>query len=454
MLHRVPYSLNNNISLFKDKINININNKSDIIIKNQYNSNTTFYIDFYKDYLEISDQFYELKSFSKSNINLNQVNDYFNNMDLNSNNFFLKETKILYHGCKLKKNNKTTIIDEIERKNHKLDPVESLNLAMEYISTEQNIAISFSGGLDSTAIIFTVKEKFPDKNIVAFTWTNDGSSNEDLKHAKSICNDLSIQLIILEIKPEYLLQEINKEKHIIPTYPSTYLASLNFVEYYVAQLDKYFKGQSFTIINGHGGDHIFFENIPLNLLNFHFIVNWNKLNDYSSLYSDNYFKLIKSIFLNSFNIKNNISFDEFRKKLASEAKFQTSTTFIKLPEHINIFFPFVTPEMISCGENYSLFDTFSNKFTRIHFRNSFYKKFNSKNFFRINKGHMTGAYQKSIKMNYTRFERIINTSFIFEKNFLDKKTIIDNMKLSSIGVNGIAPQLINLLILEMMIKEI
>ncbi|MDH2534919.1 asparagine synthase-related protein [Acinetobacter baumannii] len=454
MLHRIPYSLNNNISLYKDIINIQINNKNDITIKNKYNSNTTFYIDFYKDYLEISDQFYELESFSKKNINLNQVNNYFKNMDLSSNNFFLRETKILYHGCKLKKNNKTLIIDEIERKNHKLDPVESLNLAMEYISTEQNIAISFSGGLDSTAIIFTIKEKFPYKNIVAFTWKNKGSSNEDLKHAISICNDLSIQLIILEIKPEHLLQELDKEKHVIPTYPSTYLASLNFVEYYVTQLDKYFKGQRFTIINGHGGDHIFFETIPLNLLNFDFIINWNKIKDYSLLYSDNYFKLIKSILLNTFNINSKISFENFRKKLVDEAKFQTSTTFIKLPEHINIFFPFVTPEMITCGENYSLFDSFNEKFTRIHFRNSFYNKFNSQKFFRINKGHMTGAYQRSIKLNYEKFEKILDSSFIFEKKILDKRFLINHMKLSSIGVNGITPQLINLLMLEMIMKVI
>ncbi|MBD0445018.1 asparagine synthase-related protein [Acinetobacter nosocomialis] len=454
MLHKIQYSINSKILLFKDKLKIYINNKNNIILENSYNSNTTFYIDFHEDYLEVSDHFYELNSFSKSNLNLDQVNSFFNNIDLHSNNFFLKETKILYHGCKLKKNKNNIIIDEIERKNYKLNPVQSLNIAMEYISTEQNIAISFSGGLDSTAIIFTVKEKFPDKNIVAFTWKNDGSSNEDLKHAISICNDLSIQLIILEIKPEYLLQELDKEKHIIPTYPSTYLASLKFVEYYVAQLDKYFKGENFTIINGHGGDHIFFETIPLNLLNYSFLFNWNKLKDYSSLYSDNYFKLIKSILLNPFNTNSKISFENFRKKLVYEAKFQTSTTFIKLPEHINIFFPFVTPEMISCSENYSLFDTFNEKFTRIHFRKSFYNKFNSQKFFRINKGHMTGAYQKSIKLNYKKFEKILDSSFVFEKKILDKRFLIDHMKLSSIGVNGIAPQLINLLILEMIIKVI
>ncbi|MFP0399312.1 asparagine synthase-related protein [Acinetobacter nosocomialis] len=337
MLHKIQYSINSKILLFKDKLKIYINNKNNIILENSYNSNTTFYIDFHEDYLEVSDHFYELNSFSKSNLNLDQVNSFFNNIDLHSNNFFLKETKILYHGCKLKKNKNNIIIDEIERKNYKLNPVQSLNIAMEYISTEQNIAISFSGGLDSTAIIFTVKEKFPDKNIVAFTWKNDGSSNEDLKHAISICNDLSIQLIILEIKPEYLLQELDKEKHIIPTYPSTYLASLKFVEYYVAQLDKYFKGENFTIINGHGGDHIFFETIPLNLLNYSFLFNWNKLKDYSSLYSDNYFKLIKSILLNPFNTNSKISFENFRKKLVYEAKFQTSQLLLNYP-NILIFF--------------------------------------------------------------------------------------------------------------------
>ncbi|MFP0399311.1 hypothetical protein [Acinetobacter nosocomialis] len=67
---------------------------------------------------------------------------------------------------------------------------------------------------------------------------------------------------------------------------------------------------------------------------------------------------------------------------------------------------------------------------------------------------MTGAYQKSIKLNYKKFEKILDSSFVFEKKILDKRFLIDHMKLSSIGVNGIAPQLINLLILEMIIKVI
>lgn len=455
MLHKIEYTnINRIINLYNNNLHISIINEFEITIINDYNSNSTFYIDFYSDHFEVTDDFTELTSFLKKKLNYKNINDLINN---NSNiyNYFLDDTKIIHHGYKLLKKNNSIKIEDLAIISHSLNPVDSLNLALNKVSNEDNLAISFSGGLDSTAIIFTIKNKFPDKNIVAFTWINHGSSNEDLKHAKSVCKILSIPLLIFEIKPEQLIQDLDKERHIIPPYPATYLAAIAFIEYYIKELNHFFSGTNFTIINGHGGDHLFFETIPLSVLNLKMLRKPHKIKDYSTLYSINYFKIFKHIIFNSFLKKNKEkSFNDLKNKLINEAKIETSTNFIKLPPNIKFFFPYCTPVMISCAKNYSLYDVFDGKFTRSHFRNAFYKTFKSDAFYRINKGHMTGAYQKSIKLNLTKFEELLNTSITLNIDKTKKEEVLNNLKFSSLGINGVPPLILKIIINEMILKEI
>lgn len=437
------------VKFHHDQINIEANG-NELTIYNPYNSNICFYIEFTQDYLLISENFYELESFDKSSINKTVLSSSLDG-NLFAHDIFINNIYTLYHGYKLKKIKNEVTIESIDRSCESTDPATCLLSVMDKIGDYENIAVSFSGGLDSTAILYSVKAKFPDKNIIAFTWHNKGSSNNDLKYSQQICNELSIKLIKFDLDTGYLLNNFKKEKTIFPPFPFTYLSSLGFVEHYVYELDKYFQSKPFVILDGHGGDHLFFQSIPFELVDYKFLRN---IKAYSNLYSINYYKILKKIVLHSVLPSKKVNIESFRKRNIFEALFESSVASIRLPSHIKFFFPYVTPEMISCSESFDISETFNGDFTRLHFRKSLKEKYKSDHFFRINKGHMTGAYQRELKNNFQFFSSLLKSGYISQNNILDVALLENKLKLASLGVGGFDVNLMNSILFEMIYKEL
>jgi len=430
---------------------LQIEKKGDnIIISNLYNSNICIYLEFNGEFIYYSENFYDLKSFNKNNIDKNILSKSLNG-SLSAHNIFINNAYPLYHGYRLIKTSKSIKIELIDRSCKNNDPATCLLSVMDKISDHENIAVSFSGGLDSTAILYSVKQKFPDKNIIAFTWHNKGSSNNDLKYSQEICNELSIKLLKFDLDTGFLLNDFKKETCVFPPFPFTYLTSLGFVNYYVSKLDEYFQKKPFVILDGHGGDHLFFQSIPYDLLDYKFL---SKLKEYSSLYSINYYKIIKNIVLHTLIPSRKLQIDSFRKQNIFEALFESSVASIRLPSHIKFFFPYVTPEMIACSESFDISETFNESFTRLHFRKSFQKMYHSDYFFRINKGHMTGAYQRELKNNYDFFYNLLKNGYLYKNKILDFESLTQKLKLASLGVGGFDVNLMNSIIFEMLYKEL
>ncbi|QIC71754.1 MULTISPECIES: adenine nucleotide alpha hydrolase family protein [Acinetobacter] len=437
-------SNSSNINIFNLKL-LRLDNL--ITIENPYNSNTLYFINFDYHVIIISDSFFEFDDFK---IDINGVDesilDHFN-----SNSVFFKNYHTLAHGFKIvfDLNNGSYIKSRIN--NNLLiskNPVKCLHNTLRYIEKD-NIAVSFSGGLDSTILLYSLKDLYPDKNIVAFNWYNKGTSNNDLFESRKICKKLNIKLIEIEISPEILFTDLDINKHFIPPYPSTYISYLGFIEKYISILDDYFNEQPFTIVNGHGGDQIFYEDIPLEIFSLKNIIKYkSKIKDYIELYSLNYFSFFKSIANRKFNFK------EYKEKLINDTLYQTSTTFIKLPQHINFFYPFTSEEMITCMGDVDIFYTFNNKYSRYNIRKSFSIHYNSNDFYRINKGHMTGAYQYALKTHEDKILKSIKTGRLQELKIVDLDLLIEKFKLTSIGVNGFDPVLFYVINFENILNAI
>ncbi|WP_141669897.1 asparagine synthase-related protein [Acinetobacter gyllenbergii] len=431
--------------------NLRVSKNGDVLtIYNKYNSNICFYMEFIADHLYFSENFYELPSFDINNINQRILSKSLDG-NIFGHDVFINNIYPLYHGYKLIKDKELIKIQLIERNCFYTDPAECLLSVMDRISDEKNIAVSFSGGLDSTAILYSVRNKYPNKNIIAFTWYNKGSSNNDLKYSEKICNDLSIELLKIDLDTGFLLNEFKKENSTFSPFPFTYLTSLGFVKYYISELDKYFKKESFVILDGHGGDHLFFQSIPYELINYNFIA---KIREYSNLYSINYYKIIKKIILHTLNPSRRLKIDNLRDQNIFVALVESSVASVRLPSHIKFFFPFVTPEMIACSERFDISETFNHSFTRLHFRESFKKKYNSDYFFRINKGHMTGAYQRELKRNYVFFSNLLRDGYLAHNKILNYELLTQKLKLASLGVGGFDVNLMNSIIFELIYKEL
>lgn len=432
--------LSKSFELSSDYFSISIAN-NEIELINFYNSNTFIYFLILDNEIVISDDFskFDLK-ISKVN-----VNKFINNVSIGALPVFNEDVITLPHGYKLKydihkskyKINRYKSLNSII-----LDPVLCLeNVLVKYVKSA-NIAISFSGGLDSTSILYACKKKFPDKNIVAFNWWNKGCSNNDYYESEKICKNLNIQLIKIEITPDDLISEIDLNEVVISNYPLPYLIFINYIKKFINVIKEYYKTDDFIIINGTGGDHIFMESIPLE-----YICNlkFNDILKIADIYSISYPLILKKyiklkLAKYKFNDKNYI------EQTIYESLCQTSTSYLKNSNFF--FFPFSTEEMIECSLKYEIKDTFNKFYFRNHFRESLKNHYFSNDFFRINKGSMTGAYQKKLFLNKNKIEQTLNNGFLVNNQIINHNETLKLLHYSSIGVGGVHPKLIIPIIFE------
>lgn len=420
------------------KLSISKNIKNNIIIRNYYNSNTYIYIEKINKTLRIFDSPFLSKNefFPEGKLDL----------FLRSKEIFFSHLISLPHGYEI-----YLKADDWERKridsqltpSSKINPVIALDNALLKNIETANVAISFSGGLDSTSILYSAKKIFKNKNIVAFTWWGFGSALDDLKESRRICDELNIKLIEIEIYPEELFTEINLQKHSVLNYPTIYLAFIAFIEKYINILKKEFLNQKFTIIDGTGGDHIFLESINIKFVPF---ISSKKIYTYSKLTNTNILKVLKTY------IKKKKSNErELREESIYEAACLTSSKYF-VEEDCSFFFPFLTQDLIDCSLSYPITDSFNEYYTRLNFRNSFKKSYQTGNFFRFNKGVMTGVYQKSISNNLSLFLEWIEESSKNDNYSWDYKLLKKQLRLSSLGINGVPPYLMNFLLIHMVKK--
>ncbi len=79
-----------------------------------------------------------------------------------------------------------------------------MNEKFEFLKREiegyDDILIPLSGGLDSTFLLFFVREFFPHKQIVGVHFTGETFYEEDGEFVKSFCSELNVRLILEEFK--------------------------------------------------------------------------------------------------------------------------------------------------------------------------------------------------------------------------------------------------------------
>lgn len=420
--------LKNNVLLIKES-------NSKINIYNPYNSNMFIYIKVTNDSLLIVDDPFFNSSLNLSNLNIFK---YINNLDVGELSIFNEDYENLPHGCYLTIINNRLVKKQriVNKSNIDKDPVRCLENVLNKYVNENNIAISFSGGLDSTAILYACNNIFINKNIIAFNWWNDGCSNNDLETSKEICEKLNIKLLTIKIEPKELMEKLDFEKHVIPNYPASYLDFIGFIEKYSNELQKQFNFEPFTIINGTGGDQLFLEAIP-----FECIVNleFKKIIEFTKLYSLNY-PLVFKKYINYKINKNKFNEKLYRENSIYESLCLTSTTFTK-NNKFNYFFPFSTIEMIESSLNFKLNDSFNKDFCRYNFRKLLSEKYKSNDFYREGKGSMTGAFQKSLHLNKDYIFKTIFNGYLIKNKIIDISDILKKIELNSIGVFGVDPKI-------------
>ena len=121
---------------------------------------------------------------------------------------------------------------------------------------QRHIVIEYSGGLDSNALLYTARESRPKKNLRALTWYHPNiSSKDDINIAQQTCEQLGIEHIKHAIDISDLFGLDSFDKNI--TAPNLSLAFYKIRQQGHQRCSA--DHNDICYINGHGGDHLFFD---------------------------------------------------------------------------------------------------------------------------------------------------------------------------------------------------
>lgn len=125
-----------------------------------------------------------------------------------------------------------------------------------WIEPYKNICVSLSGGLDSSSLVYCLKNIVTqDQNLFALNYFHSQvKSSNELVHARQVCQETGIELIEVDASNSLPFDPVHKKHPLKPNKPFPGLVSLKWID--VAQ-DHIPSTDPFTFISGHGSDHIF-----------------------------------------------------------------------------------------------------------------------------------------------------------------------------------------------------
>lgn len=125
-----------------------------------------------------------------------------------------------------------------------------------WIKPYKNICVSLSGGLDSSALVYCLKELVEkDQELTALNYFHSQvKSSNELVHARQVCKETGIKLIEVDASNSLPFDPSHKKHPLKPNKPFTGLISLKWSD---AIHDHIPSSDSFTFLSGHGSDHIF-----------------------------------------------------------------------------------------------------------------------------------------------------------------------------------------------------
>ncbi len=177
------------------------------------------------------------------------------------------------------------------------NPAEILEESLRREEFTERFGVSFSGGCDSTSLLYAAASVYGVEKPVAFTWHfPGGSAHDDAKIAAAIAAELGVEHFSLTLSEDFLFRPIQRP---LPATPSTALAFQAVIHRLAQYLSARTKTRPVTILDGHGGDQIFLDPVPVatlrDTLRRQPSAFARKLRHYAQLYSISYIRVLRGI---------------------------------------------------------------------------------------------------------------------------------------------------------------
>ncbi len=346
------------------------------------------------------------------------------------------------------------------------DSVDVLKATLQpLIEPFKNICVSLSGGLDSSSLVYCLKNiKKEDQTLKAINFFHSAikSSNESV-YARAVCQENGIELIEIDLCDTLPFDSFSKKLSINPNKPTTELISLKGKEKILSHVSSI---DSSIYLSGHGSDHIFMHPPAKQALSDYILEkgilgSQHVLKELSHFYRDSAFSLLKengkslSSYFFHCRLEKRHPKNTLYKPPAwiKERAFQEKTSdFIhpvygRLPSQVlpgkysqidNLYeglasihgemhqfhstcYPFFYKPMVEFALSIPTFKLFDKGYDRYPLRQAVSDHFKTETVWRRSKGHTTGVVQLGIKKNLKEILDLCLEGELVKQGFVDKE---------------------------------
>lgn len=345
------------------------------------------------------------------------------------------------------------------------NPAAILEELLQQEALTERFGVAFSGGCDSTSLLYAAAAVYGVEQPVACTWYfPGGSAHDDAKIASAIADELGVEHFSLTLSEDLLFSPIQGP---LPAAPSTALAFQAVIYQLAEELSIRTNTRPVTILDGHGGDQIFLDPVPVATLRNTLLSQPSsfvrKLRHYAQLYSVSYIRVLRAIMKSSPNPVNKFLRDEV---IASSRQDDPSLTVAKnepirrawmqdainensyrviCDERAQYLRPFTQEAMLRYALSFPTDALYDNNHTRLPFRQTVAKHYNTSAVFRRRKGSVTGAFQKALWNNRAYLEPLVLEGQLAQWGLIDRERFRDVYNQTALGCGGFDYDLFKLL---------
>lgn len=341
--------------------------------------------------------------------------------------------------------------------------------------TSDGVFLELSGGLDSSALLFFLKEICNiSKDLKAVTYFHPGvQSSNELKYAQQACKETQVHLIPLDYT-DMLPLSPTIQHTISPSKPV-----VSFLEAKKSQTlfnlgDEY---ESPLFVSGHGGDSAFLcppsksSLIDSVISQKSYMQYYSKIKDFKQIVGGKTSYLVISTLSGLFSYLLNIDrikhplytapawmkpildqkvrFKEFEHpSLKSKSKIlpgkkrhvsDLCSTLASIQNGVansnTTFFPFLSQPMIELALSVPTYETYAQGYDRYLVRNSIHSTFKTNIVWRKGKGETSGVFQLGVKAQLEHILELCLEGFFAQNHLINKKLLHENIKGIANGFN-------------------
>lgn len=351
------------------------------------------------------------------------------------------------------------------------DPAAILEELLQREAFTERFGVSFSGGCDSTSLLYAAAAVYGVEQPVACTWYfPGGSAHDDAKIASAIADELGVEHFPLTLSEDLLFRPIQRP---LPAAPSTALAFQAAIYRLAEELSIRTKAGPVTILDGHGGDQIFLDPVPVatlrDTLRRQPSVFAQKLRHYAQLYSVSYIQVLRAMMRTYPNPVNKFLRKEVNSGLIQDRLSPTTTRNEPLrhawmqdaicensyrvicDERAQYLRPFTQDEMLRYALSIPTEALYDKKHTRLPFRQKVAKHYNTTAVFRRRKGSVTGAFQKALWSNRAYLEPLVLNGQLAQWGLINRERFREVYNQTALGCGGFDYDLLKLLTTALLI---